>query len=81
MNSPLKHKFDLSFLSSVQFEKTLIEKILEKNCSNTDKVNRIIAIDHEKRNEEICDYVIRNNNYEEALSEIINVLGLEEKRD
>lgn len=62
-------------------KKTLIEKILEKNCSNTDKVNRIIAIDHEKRNEEICDYVIRNNNYEEALSEIINVLGLEEKRD
>jgi hypothetical protein len=60
---------------------TAPEKILEKNCSNTDKVNRIIAIDHEKRNEEICDYVIRNNNYEEALSEIINVLGLEEKRD
>lgn len=38
----------------------LLSAILEKNTSNEDKVNRIISIDDEKRNEEICDYVIEN---------------------
>ena len=39
----------------------LIHSILENNSNNDDKVNRIIAIDDERRNEEICDYVVENN--------------------
>ena len=39
-------------------ERSLLESILEKKCSNPDKVNRIISIDDERRNEEICDFVV-----------------------
>lgn len=39
-------------------KRSLLESILEKKCSNSDKVNRIISIDDERRNEEICDFVV-----------------------
>lgn len=42
-------------------KRDLLSSILEKNTTNEDKVNRIISIDDEKRNEEICDYVVDNN--------------------
>ncbi len=54
----------------------LLTSILDKNCTNEDKVNRIISIDHEKRNEEICDYVVRNNGYDETADTIIKLLKL-----
>ena len=49
----------------------LLASILDKNCSNQDKVNRIIAIDHEKRNKEICDYLVRNEGFDEAAEAIL----------
>ena len=54
----------------------LLASILRRNCSDDDKVNRIISIDDEKRNEEICDYVVSNNGYEQAADEIIDLLNL-----
>lgn len=54
----------------------LLASILSRNCSDEDKVNRIISVDDEKRNEEICDYVILNRNYEEAANEIMSILNL-----
>lgn len=57
--------------------RTLLETILNKKSSNEDKVNRIISIDAEKCNEEICDYVVLNNNYDEAALEIINILKID----
>ena len=55
----------------------LIETIFKKKCSDEDKVNRIISIDSEKANEDICDYVVRNDgSYEKAALEIINLLNL-----
>lgn len=57
--------------------KVLINTILNKKCSNEDKVARIIAIDDEKANEGICDYVVENNgSYDEAADEIIKILNL-----
>ncbi len=57
--------------------KVLIKTILKKNCSDEDKANRILAIDDEKANEGICDYVVRNNgSYDEAADEIIKMLNL-----
>lgn len=57
--------------------KVLINTILNKKCSNEDKVNRIISIDDEKANEGICDYVVKNNgSYEETADEIIKMLNL-----
>jgi guanylate kinase len=36
-------------------KRDLLTSILEKNSTNEDKVNRIISIDDERRNEEMCD--------------------------
>lgn len=57
--------------------KTLLSHILEKNSSNEDKVNRIISIEDERCNEEICDYVVVNNDYETAVNEILELLDIE----
>ena len=54
----------------------LLASILDKNCSNQDKVNRIIAIDHEKRNKQICDYLVRNEGFDEAAEAILSLLEM-----
>lgn len=41
-------------------KRDLLATILRSRSSDEDKVNRIISIDDERRNEEICDYVIDN---------------------
>ena len=57
-------------------KREILNAILEKNTSNQDKVNRIISIDDEKRNEEICDYVIENRTIDEAVDKIIDILAI-----
>jgi guanylate kinase len=56
--------------------RTLIESILKKNSSIEDKVNRLICIEDEKNNEDICDYVISYDTYDDAVDEIISTLNL-----
>ncbi len=56
-------------------KRELIKSILEKDSTNEDKVNRIISIDDERRNEEICDYVVDNNgDYDEISDKILELL-------
>ena len=56
-------------------KRELIKSILEKDSTNEDKINRIISIDDERRNEEICDYVVDNNgNYDEISDKILELL-------
>ncbi len=57
-------------------KRTLLSSILAKNSTDEDKVNRILSIDHEKQNEEICDYVVPNTGYDETAEEIIRLLNL-----
>ena len=57
-------------------KRDLLSSILNKKCSNEDKVNRIISIDDEKRNEEICDYVVDNIDPEIAAERILEILNL-----
>lgn len=57
--------------------KTLIQSILQKNSTVEDKTNRILAIDAEKSNIPLCDYVVYNDSYEEAAKEILEILGIE----
>ncbi len=57
--------------------RTLISSILEKNSTNEDKVNRLISLDDEKNNEDICDYVIEFESYEDAVNQIMGILGVE----
>ncbi len=52
-------------------KRELLKSILEKNSTNEDKVNRIISIDDERRNEEICDYVVENFGDEDAVAKKI----------
>ena len=56
-------------------KRDLLSSILKKNSSDEDKVNRIISIDDERRNEEICDFVVENNgDYNVAAEKIIELL-------
>ncbi len=52
-------------------KRDLLNSILEKNSTNEDKVNRIISIDDERRNEEICDYVVESDGNSVAAAEKI----------
>ncbi len=55
---------------------TLIRQILDKNISNADKASRLISLEDEKNNEDICDYVISYTTYEDAADQIIKMLEL-----
>lgn len=57
-------------------KRSLLTSILQKNCSDEDKVTRIIAIDDEKRNAEICDHVVSGADYDETATAILSLLHL-----
>ena len=60
-------------------KKRLLATILNKNSSVEDKVNRIIAIDAEKQNADICDYVVEFSAYEQAIEQLCELLEIENK--
>lgn len=60
-------------------KRTLIKAILEKNSTIDDKVNRLISLDDEKNNADICDIVIRCEDYDDGVNQIVRALNLEEK--
>ena len=57
-------------------KKALMASILKKNSSIEDKVNRLIAIESERRNQEICDYVVDFTDYDDAARQICQILGI-----
>ena len=57
-------------------KRALINSILRKNSSYDDKINRILAIEPELKNAEICDYVIEFNNYADAEEQLRKILGV-----
>ena len=56
-------------------KKALMGTILRKNSSIEDKVNRLIAIESENKNAEICDYVVQFDTYDDAAAQILQILG------
>jgi guanylate kinase len=56
--------------------KDLLKSILRKNSSMDDKINRIIAIEPELKNADICDYVIEFDRYDDAVKQLRNILGV-----
>ena len=73
----LKTNFDNVLTVYVNANKRkLLASILEKNCSNEDKVNRIISVDDERRNEEICDFVVNGEDVDAAVESILDHLNL-----
>lgn len=55
-------------------KKALMRSILRKNSSIDDKVNRLIAIESEGQNAEICDYVVKFDSYDDATEQILEIL-------
>ena len=56
-------------------KRSLVAAVLEKNLQKNEKVSRLLALDAETKNEEICDYVIAGENTEKAAEQIL--VGLE----
>ena len=61
-------------------KKALMANILKKNSSIEDKVNRLVAIEWERRNQEICDYVVSFENYDDAADQICQILGIDREK-
>lgn len=75
----LKTNFDRVITIYVKRDaRTLLTSIINKNSTVEDKVNRLISLSDERFNEEICDYVVKNNNYDEAVEEILKLLKIKE---
>ena len=55
-------------------KKTLLTALLNKNLSTEEKVSRLLALDSETKNAQICDYTVPVENYDQAAREIL--LGL-----
>ena len=53
----------------------MLQRLMDGNTTKEDIVNRIVSLDDEKKNEELCDYIIDNNgNVSDAVSEICSIL-------
>ncbi len=57
-------------------KRALMANILGKNSSVNDKVNRLMAIEYEQQNAEICDYVVDFDTYDDAVQQICDILGV-----
>jgi len=55
-------------------KKALMASILRKNSSIEDKVNRLIAIESEQQNADICDYIVEFDNYDQAVDHLRRIL-------
>ena len=53
----------------------LLTDLLEKDIPTPEKVNRLLAIESELRNAEICDYVIENTECARSVAEILRRLA------
>jgi guanylate kinase len=54
----------------------LLKSILRKNSSMEDKIDRILAVEPELKNADICDYVIEFERYDDAVQQLKNILGV-----
>ncbi len=73
----LKCHFDNVIMIYIKRDRrTLIESILKKKSTIEDKTNRILAIDSEKSNISLCDYVVYNTSYDDAAKEILKILEI-----
>ena len=57
-------------------KRSLLASILEKDCPNADKVSRIISIDDERRNEDLCDHAVPGASPTQAARDVLEYLGL-----
>jgi len=58
-------------------KKDLLTSILEKDSPTPDKVNRLLAIESESKNAQICDYTVKYNTCDAAVAQICEKLNLQ----
>jgi len=58
----MKRHFPTAIIYINKEKQELIKDIIDEDYSTEEKTLRILSIDAEKRNREICDYVIDNKN-------------------
>ena len=51
--------------------------ILEKDISNQEKMYRLLSLENEIDNEELCDFSIRTDDMEEAVEQVKQLLSIE----
>lgn len=69
----MKRHFPTAMIYVSKDKEVLIADIIEENFSTEEKTLRILSIDAEKRNREICDYII-DNNEEDGGRKILSLL-------
>ena len=57
-------------------KRALMANILRKNSSIEDKVGRLMGIEYEQQNAELCDYVVSFETYDEAVEQLGRILNL-----
>ena len=62
----MKRHFPTAIIYVARDKENLIRDIIEEDDSGEEKTLRILAIDAEKRNREICDYIIDNTKHDGA---------------
>ena len=63
-----------------QNKRELLENLLQKPLSLDEKVRRILALEAEEKNAEICDYTVKVTTYDAAAKEILEGLFGKKKR-
>ena len=57
----MKRHFPTAIIFINKDKENLIREIIEEDYTTEEKTLRILSIDAEKRNREICDYIVDNN--------------------
>ena len=55
----------------------MISNILKKSIINQEKMYRLLSLENEIDNEELCDFSIRTDNMEEAIEQVRMLLSIE----
>ena len=52
----------------------ILTSILEKEITTKEKVNRLLSLESERKNAEVCDYVLEVDSCERAVQQILDKL-------
>lgn len=72
----MKRHFPTTIIYIAREKEALIRDVIEEDYSIEEKTLRILSLDAEKRNREICDYVIDNSKLDGA-QQVLQMLGAE----
>ena len=73
----MKRLFSTDILFCRSSREKMISNILEKTISNQEKMYRLLSLENEIDNEELCDFSIRTDNMEEAIEQVRMLLSIE----